>query len=244
MCTVIVQVPRDAAQPTRMLAVRDEDPHRPWDAPGVWWPDTHPAVVGVRDRRANGAWLAENPAAGRLAVIVNRNLLMTPDHSLESRGDIVLSALAGKPVPERPRTAGFNLIEVAGPRVQVTTWDGERLGRQELVPGLHMIAHDDVDDPRTPRIARWLPEFRLAAEAPTAGLGLEGWSKEWVDVLDSSSTLSPDDDEAIIRDNRSHGYPTLSLLVCLAEVHSDQVSLATAVLDEPGEWQRPPLVFV
>ena len=34
-------------------------------------------------------------------------------------------------------------------------------------PGTHMVAHDDVDDETTPRIARWLGEF-AAAELPEA----------------------------------------------------------------------------
>ena len=78
MCTVIIHVPERAEHATRMLAVRDEDPTRPWDAPGPWWPDEYPEVIGVRDRRANGAWLAEDSPAGRLAVILNRDVLSVP----------------------------------------------------------------------------------------------------------------------------------------------------------------------
>lgn len=94
MCTVIIHVPERAEHATRMLAVRDEDPTRPWDAPGPWWPDEYPEVIGVRDRRANGAWLAEDSPAGRLAVILNRDVLSVPDGSLESRGGIVLASVS------------------------------------------------------------------------------------------------------------------------------------------------------
>lgn len=103
MCTVIIHVPECAEHATRMLAVRDEDPTRPWDAPGPWWPDEYPEVIGVRDRRANGAWLAEDSPAGRLAVILNRDVLSVPDGSLESRGGIVLASVcSGESLPQRP----------------------------------------------------------------------------------------------------------------------------------------------
>ncbi|PNA34677.1 NRDE family protein, partial [Pseudomonas sp. MPR-AND1A] len=61
MCTVIVRVPDDPRHPTRVLAVRDEDPEREWNPLGDWWPEAHPGVIGVRDVRAGGAWLAAAP---------------------------------------------------------------------------------------------------------------------------------------------------------------------------------------
>ena len=54
MCTVIITVPDDDTQPVRLLAVRDEDPGRPWDRLGAWWPDLYPGVVGIRHRLATG----------------------------------------------------------------------------------------------------------------------------------------------------------------------------------------------
>ena len=38
MCTVILRVPSVSGRPVRMLAVRDEDPSRPWQPLGAWWP--------------------------------------------------------------------------------------------------------------------------------------------------------------------------------------------------------------
>lgn len=40
MCTVVIDA-ADAAS-VRLLAVRDEDPQREWDALGAWWPERHP----------------------------------------------------------------------------------------------------------------------------------------------------------------------------------------------------------
>ena len=94
-----------------------------------------------------------------------------------------------------------------------------------------MIAHDDVDDPATPRIARWLGEFRAASIAEG-----ERWWMPWVEILERSSALESTDDQAIIRDNRPHGYPTLSLLACVASVSDDGIELSYGELTEPGHW--------
>ncbi len=232
MCTVIVHVPADSETPTRLLAVRDEDPHRAWDRLGQWWPADHPGVVGVRDTRAGGAWLAADPARGRVAVILNRAELTDVDpNSLGSRGHVVLAAVAGRSLPDAPRVHGFNLVEVDADGTRVTMWDGERLRTQRLAPGVHMIAHDDVDDPATARISAWRDEFAAPTdEAP--------WWEPWLRTLEHSAELGPADDRAIVRDNRPHGYPTLSLLVTVAAVSASGVELAYGEFDEPGAWNR------
>lgn len=231
MCTVILRVPDDPADPTRLLAVRDEDPQRAWDAPGPWWPDTHPGVIGVRDRQAGGAWLAADPARRRLAVILNRREV---PGATGSRGAVVLDAVDGHP-PRAPRTNGFNLVVVDDGGTRVTSWDGEALRETRLQPGVHMIAHDGVDDPATPRIARWLPEF--AAAEP----GDDGWEAAWLDLLARTARLEPTDDRAIVRDNRPYGVPTLSLLVCAASVGRDGVEIGYGAFAEPGRWDAPAL---
>ena len=263
MCTVIVHVPQRTDEPLRLLAVRDEDPARPWDALGPWWPETYPGVVGVRDIRANGAWLAADPATGRLAVMLNRADVETlPDDGLRSRGGLVLDSVAGRSPGDHPRTHGFNLVEVEGRQVRVVSWDGSALRTTELAPGTHMIAHDDVDDEATPRIARWLAPFTQAhaalatdAAAPAVadlddGPGAAGeaageapgdWFGPWLALLEASADLPATDDEAIIRDNRPHGYPTLSLLVCTATIGPGGVELAYGAFDEPGAWNAPHL---
>ena len=179
MCTVVIRVPESAAEPTRVLAIRDEDPERPWNPLGRWWPEPHDGVVGVRDVRAGGAWLAADPETGRLAVLLNRaDETQRPESELQSRGGIVLDSVAGHSPAAEPATHGFNLVEVEGARARVLTWDGVALRTTDLAPGTHMIAHDDVDDTGTPRIARWLGEFQSAAPAS------EGrWWMPWVDVL-------------------------------------------------------------
>lgn len=151
MCTVIISVPDDSSSPVRLLAVRDEDPGRPWDRLGPWWPQTHPGVIGIRDARAGGAWLAANEQARTLAVLLNRHDLSDRrDDEVTTRGAVALDAAAGRAVGDSPQTRGFNLVEVTAHTARVTAWDGLCSRTTELPPGIHMVAHDDVDDPETP----------------------------------------------------------------------------------------------
>lgn len=238
MCTVVIEVPAQPDLPTRVLAIRDEDPDRAWDPPGIWWPELFPGTLGVRDRRANGAWLAFRPDQGRFAVILNRGEeVPTPVEQRTSRGARVLSSVESRSASggaALPTTAAFNLVEIAGSAAKITTWDGEVVREKQLEPGVHMIAHHDVNDARSPRIVRWLPEFRALADA----VG-QDWRRQWLHVLELSAELGPNDDRAIIRDNHAHGFPTLSLLACIAEVSVDSVELEWAALARPGTWGHP-----
>ena len=241
MCTVIVHVPESPAatgEPVRLLAVRDEDPARTWDPLGEWWPE-HPGVIGVRDRRAGGAWLAADPAAGRVAVILNRvDVVTEPEETLGSRGHVVLDALAETAgsamgsAEERPRTHGYNLVEVTAAGARVTMWDGATVRTVDLAPGIHMIAHDDVDDPATARISAWHDAFGDTDPHDAH------WWEGWLDVLERTSAVGSVDDRAIVRDNRPFGYPTLSLLVCAASVGPDGADVRYGEFDEPGRWNR------
>lgn len=208
----------------RLLAVRDEDPHREWDDLGAWWPERHPGVTGIRDRRAGGAWLAFDPASRRLAVLLNRaDELDLPESEVLSRGGLVLESVAGRS-PVAPRTHGFNLLEASPDGARVLSWDGHELRETPVPAGTHMIAHDDLDDPSTARIERWLPRFR--ATGPDA----------WVALLATTTELPPEDDRAIIRDNRPNGYPTLSLLYSTAALTDEGVTAASHALPRPGHW--------
>lgn len=222
MCTVVIDV-ADAGS-SRLLAVRDEDPARTWDHIGAWWPSDYPGVVGIRDRRAGGAWLAVNPAEHRLAVLLNRaDVLDLPDAA--SRGSLALESVMGRSPAGIPRMHGFNLLEATPDAARVISWDGIALRETPIDPGVHMIAHDDLDDPGTPRIAAWLPRFRATD------------SDAWVSLLAETAELPAEDDRAIIRDNRPHGYPTQSLLFCTATVSDAGVEVHDEALPRPGHWK-------
>jgi hypothetical protein len=231
VCTVIISVPSSPDAPTRLIAVRDEDPTRPWNPLGPWWPE-HPGVVGVQDVRAGGAWLAADPDARRLAVLLNRaDTVSLPDGAVVSRGALALESVAGRSPGDRPPMHGFNLLEVTPESSRVVSWDGAVKRQTGIAPGTHMIAHDEVDDPATARISHWLEHFALTE--PDDG---DEWYRPWLGVLERTTELAPTDDRAIIRDNRAHGYPTLSLLVCVASIGPDGVDVRYADLPQPGLW--------
>ena len=231
MCTVVIDV--ENAGSARLLAVRDEDPLRAWDSIGAWWPEDYPGVIGIRDRRAGGAWLAANPAERRLAVLLNRaDVHDLPTSHPVSRGALALESVTGhSPVAPLPMH-GFNLLEVGPEGARVLSWDGVDLRETQIVPGTHMIAHDDLDDATTPRIAAWLPEFR--ALGPT--VDSPDWTAEWTALLAASTALPPEDDRAIIRDNSPHGYPTQSLLYCVASVTDAGIEVRDVALPSPAHW--------
>ncbi len=186
-------------------------------------------MLGIRDRRAGGAWLAVDVQARRLAVLLNRaDTLELPEAEVLTRGSLALESVVGRSPVEPLRMHGFNLLEVGADAARVLSWDGQSLTEAPVPAGVHMIAHDGLDDPATARIARWLPEFR-AHPART-----DTWAKEWVDLLTASTALDPTDDAAIIRDNRPHGYPTQSLLYALAEVGRSGVEVRDAALSSPA----------
>ena len=230
MCTVVIDV--EDAGSARLLAVRDEDPQREWDGLGPWWPEEYPGVIGIRDRRAGGAWLAVNPAERRLAVLLNRADVHEFAGVALSRGSLALESVSGRSPAGPLPMHGFNLLEVGPDGARVLSWDGQTLRETPIDPGTHMIAHDDLDDAITPRIQTWLPRFR--ALGPAAGRAQ--WQSDWIALLAETAALDPEDDRAIIRDNRPHGYPTQSLLYATASVTAAGVDVRDHALPSPAHW--------
>lgn len=231
MCTVIVRVD-ESGGPVRMLAVRDEDPHRPWKPFGFHWAE-HPEIVGVRDQLAGGAWLAADPKTERLGVIVNLDGVDIENPT--TRGHLALGAALGEPMPETITTLGFHLVAVNDGEVEVTTWNGETASSQMLEPGTHVITHAPVDDMREPRTGSWLPAFAAA------NLDRDVWWREWAELLERSAETPNTAEHAIIRDNHVHGYPTITLLAAFLTIGAGEFDLTQLVLDEPGVWPAEPV---
>jgi len=263
MCTVVVRVDPRSAWPVTMLAMRDESPSRPWDPPAAWWPDRDPAVRGVRDREAGGAWLAASDERG-LAVVLNRwEDVPSADGTWTTRGVLPIDAVADGELPGHdgsvPTTRAFNLVRATASGAEVLSWDGVRVRTTELGPGVHMVTHGEPDDPAAPRIGRWLEAFRQvaapdgppelapfdelrAAEARSeAGDGSDagsdagdGWGP-WFGVLAASAALSPDDPDAILRDTVEPEGHFATLSIVAAAVGPGRTVLQHARLADPGD---------
>lgn len=108
MCTLIVG--RDVVAPGTVLLVanRDEDPTRPADPPGLL--NDHPRLVGGRDRRAGGTWLAVRERRAVVAILNRRDRSgepAPPSPDRRSRGALVLEvAMAPEPPAIVPRPGG------------------------------------------------------------------------------------------------------------------------------------------
>lgn len=234
MCTVVVGFEPGSEWPLTLLGLRDEQPGRPWDPPGAWWPELGSEVRGLHDRQAGGAWLAADDRSSRAAVVLNRREeFAEPSEGWTSRGVIPLAAVTtglDHTVVERTRT--FNLVELAPDRVRFTSWDGDRLRSEDLRPGVHMITHEGPDTAAVPRVSRWAPRF-AAAGRPIGMPGGTDW-EPWLDVLRESARLAPDHDEAIVRADEHDGIVLASLSLTALALRPGTVDLRTARLPAPG----------
>ena len=134
MCTLILG--RDVLGQGRVLlaANRDEDPARPADPPGVLM--EHPRLVGGRDRRAGGTWLALREGRAVVALLNRRERSGGPAAAPErrSRGALVLE-VAGVTVDEA--AAGGERGE---PGVRGGPWEASEPLLAATAPGLPRAA--------------------------------------------------------------------------------------------------------
>ena len=152
MCLIAVAWQARPDMPLVMAANRDEFHDRP-TSPLHWWePDRH--ILGGRDLRAGGGWMAVD-RHGRVAAVTNVRRMQAPDPDARSRGELVngflsrslsadafLDELAG----DADRYAGFNLLlhDADGLRY-ASNADGFTSLRVE--PGLHVLSNAQLDTP-------------------------------------------------------------------------------------------------
>lgn len=160
MCTLIVRTGRELT----LMGVRDEFADRPWEGPGEHWPD-YPGVIGGRDLKAGGTWLAVNPAARRAAALLNGHGKPADETTKVSRGDLALrAAYTGEgPGAGLSRYDPFHLVLADLGQVRMWSWNGERLTTSPLPAGTSMVVNSGLD-PESERVAAYLPRFRAAED--------------------------------------------------------------------------------
>ncbi|MFG1700014.1 NRDE family protein [Nonomuraea sp. NPDC049309] len=161
MCTLIVRTGRELT----LMGVRDEFADRPWEGPGEHWPDDYPGVIGGRDLKAGGTWLAVNPAARRAAALLNGHGKPADETTKVSRGDLALrAAYTGEgPGADLSRYDPFHLVLADLGEVRMWSWNGERLTTAPLPAGTSMVVNSGLD-PESERVAAYLPRFRAAED--------------------------------------------------------------------------------
>jgi hypothetical protein len=253
MCTAILGLGPDG---TVLLAgVRDEFLQRDWLPPAHLWPD-RPGLIGGRDQRAGGTWLAVDPAAPRVACILNGRGQAAPAEVRQSRGELPLRAAAGAPIAEASpgELATFDpfLLVVATPgRAELLGWDGDRFTRRTLGPGLHLLVNSglagdlrpDAGEHETERIRHF--QARLAAlpfPQPKPGASVDAAWAPWLPLLNGDGLPTSDPRALIVRrdfgDGRIWGTTSMSLVAFTPEgLRYD----FTAHPGDPAAWYPVPL---
>lgn len=214
MCTLVVLLRPDHPWPLLIAGNRDEMRNRPWLPPGRHWAD-RPEVVGGFDTPGGGSWLGVNDY-GVAAAVMNRKGTLGPAAGRHSRGELVLEALdhadareaAQALVDVEPRAyRAFNLF--IGDPVSAF-WlrhqdNGAAVDLFEVKPGLHMLTDRDMDDPKAPRIRRYLPQFQ-DAEVPDPE---HGYWDAWQSLL--ACCLYPEGEacQTAMTLNMPNGFGTL-----------------------------------
>ncbi|WP_344895143.1 NRDE family protein [Nonomuraea antimicrobica] len=204
MCTLIVRTGR----PLTLMGVRDEFTDRPWEGPGEHWPE-YPGVIGGRDLKAGGTWLAVNPAARRAAALLNGHGRAAEETTRVSRGDLALRAAHTGELPgaDLSRYDPFHLVLADLARVRLLSWDGERVTESGLPEGTSMVVNSGLD-PEDERVAAYLPRFRAASR--------------WGDLIQAGPSSDPG--ALIVRHETSDGRVFASLSVMEVAIAQDGVT--------------------
>jgi uncharacterized protein with NRDE domain len=145
---------------------RDEFHDRPTAALG-WWSDA-PDVLGGRDLRAGGTWLAL-ARSGRFGLVTNFRDANGAPPEAPSRGQLVPGYLRGEPSaagflaalqPGSRAYAGFNLLLGDAHALHYCCNVGEQ-GPRELPPGIYGLSNHRLDEP-WPKLVRTRERFAAA----------------------------------------------------------------------------------
>ncbi|MBB6171437.1 hypothetical protein HNR23_001497 [Nocardiopsis mwathae] len=182
MCTAVVGFDPGAEVPLLVAAIRDEMADRGWERPARHWPG-HPDLIGGRDTRDGGTWLAVHAGAGtgpRVGALLNgwpgggrtpRLEPTVPDRRRRSRGHLpLLMAEHGKLTlsgTELRRYEPFHLLGADAASAVLYSWDGRELTERALPTGVSVLVNTGLD-PEEPRAARHTPLFAATRPSPGA----------------------------------------------------------------------------
>lgn len=214
MCTVLLRFAPEEPLPLLMGAVRDEFTDRRWDPPARHWDGPAGHLIGGRDCTAGGTWLAVDPVRPAVAALLNGFRRPPPeDGPRPTRGDLALQLLTTGGLPgDLSRFDRFHLLLGTPDRVQLWTWDGERLHHVDLAPGHHIVVNAGVDTDDDPLVPHFAP---LLAPLPPD-------RSAWIQLL-AGDGLDPTDDRALIVDRQIDGRPYASTSATLVRLAPDGV---------------------
>lgn len=174
MCTLALYLRVFPQFPVVVAANRDEFLARPAAPPTTLCED--PLVIGGKDLRAGGTWLAINEF-GMIAGLLNRRSDLPADPERRSRGLLCLDALRHKTVAEALRFViaqeperynPFNLLLASREGAAVAHNRHGRIDATTLADGTHLLTNLDVNDFECPRISRSFSRFAALTSEPDA----------------------------------------------------------------------------
>lgn len=170
MCLLVLAWHSHPRFPLILAGNRDEFHDRPAE-PADWWPGS-PGVLGGRDLRAGGTWLATTDT-GRWAVVTNYREPIEEGRGPSSRGGLVTAFVEGSTGPQAFATSvgergedygGFNLLVGDPERAAYVSNRGR--GPETLAPGVYGLSNHLLDTP-WPKVTRVRDRFReLLADNP------------------------------------------------------------------------------
>ena len=182
MCLIVLDWQPGSLTPLRLAANRDEFYDRP-TAPLAHWQDA-PDILGGRDLRAGGTWMAAH-RQGRVAAVTNvRDPEFQAPADGPSRGELVRGALECESLPawlERLNEgnardyAGFNLLASDGRSLWHLHHGRSETRLQQVTPGLHGLSNATLDTP-WPKLVRSRRALQASLATPTASFAEQAWS--------------------------------------------------------------------
>jgi len=198
MCTLAIYLRVFPEFPVIVAANRDEYLARPAVAPTTLWED--PLIIGGKDLKAGGTWLAINEF-GMIAGLLNRRSDLPADPDRRSRGLLCLDALKHRSVDEALRFVTrqdpesynpFNLLLASREQAAVAHNRMGRIDTTILAAGTHLLTNLDVDDFECPRIGRSFGRFSGLAAEPALAADPSRMRQRLAELLsDHSTQLDP-----------------------------------------------------
>ena len=147
MCILFFAINQHPKYPVIICANRDEFHARPTQSMH-WW--SNDEVLAGKDLQAGGTWLGLNKQ-GRFSALTNFRQPHLIDKNKQSRGDLVLQALAKQDdemaqllTATSSRYNGFNLV--FGELNNLTCFDNVSQKHQALRSGFHSLCNGALDD--------------------------------------------------------------------------------------------------
>jgi uncharacterized protein with NRDE domain len=168
MCLLVLAWQTHPRYRLLVAANRDEYHDRPASALAPW--ADVPEILGGRDLRAGGTWLAIDRRR-RFGTVTNFRELLRPRRTAPSRGELVPGFLrAEKPARawldalevDAPGYSGFNLLLSDGDTLAYATNRGDGFTRT-VAAGIHGLSNETLDAP-WPKLLRVRDRFATVAE--------------------------------------------------------------------------------